>query len=81
MSSTQTALARAIEVQRIRAGISKGELAKRAGLGRASLSKRLAGDVPIRTDEIDRLAEALGVDPFDLMDDARSERSRGCAAA
>lgn len=75
MQSTQQALTQAIEVQRVRCGITKGELAHRAGYGTpSSLSKRLSGLVPIDMNDVEHIASALGVDPFDLMDLARSER-------
>lgn len=73
-STTQQALAQAIEVRRVRVGITKRELAERVGLSPASLSKRLAGSPAIDANEIEALATALGLDPFDLMDLAKAER-------
>jgi transcriptional regulator with XRE-family HTH domain len=73
-STTQQALAQAIEVRRVRVGITKRELAERVGLSPASLSKRLAGAPAIDANEIESLATALGLDPFDLMDLAKAER-------
>lgn len=74
-TSTQQALAQAIEVRRVRVGITKRELAERVGISPASLSKRLAGAPAIDTNEIEAFASALGLDPFELMELARVERS------
>lgn len=75
-TTTQQALAKAIEVQRVRVGISKGELAKRVGLSPTSLSKRMGGAPAFDANEIETFAGALGLDPFDLMEAARVERVR-----
>jgi transcriptional regulator with XRE-family HTH domain len=74
-TTTQKALQQAVEVQRVRLGITKGELARRIGLSPTSLSKRLAGKPAINADEIEHIAVALNLDPFDLMDLARDERA------
>ena len=80
-TTTQQALAQAIEVRRVRVGITKRELAERVGLSPASLSKRLAGAPAIDANEIESLAPALGLDPFDLMEMAKAERHTEPAAA
>lgn len=72
--STQQAVAQAVRVQRVRAGIaSDAELARRAGYTPSSLSKRLTGDLRMDLEDVDRLAAALGIDGFRLMDLARAE--------
>lgn len=73
-TSTQQALAQAIEVRRVRLGITKRELSDRVGMSPTSLSKRLAGSPSIDANEIEAFASALGLDPFDLMDLAKTER-------
>lgn len=80
-STTQQALAQAIEVRRVRVGITKRELAERVGLSPTSFSKRLAGRPAINADEIETFAVALGLDPFDLMELAKAERHTTPAAA
>lgn len=71
---TQPRVAQAIRVQRVRAGItSEAQLARRAGMSPSGLSKRLAGDIRLDLDEVEALAVALGIDPFDLMEMARPE--------
>lgn len=67
-SPTSVAFAHAITVARLEGGISQAELALRAGMSGSSLSQRLSGRRPITTNDIDRLADALGIDPFDLME-------------
>lgn len=76
MQSTQQAVTRAIEVQRIRLGLTKTALAQTAGYGLPSLSKRLGGTVAIDMDDVDRLAKALGLRPFELLDLAAEEQRR-----
>ena len=74
MHTTQNAVARAIKVQRIRSGIaSDTELARLAGMSQSALSKRLTGDIRMSLHDVETLAAALGVDPFGLMDLARTE--------
>ena len=82
MKETQTAVAQAIRLERIRQGItSEAELARRAGLSPSALSKRLNGDLRMDLTDIEDIAAALGVDPLDLMGSARSERDSGRGAA
>lgn len=74
MQSTQAAVAQAIRVQRIRSGIaSEAELARLAGMSPSGLSKRLVGDIRMSLDDVEVLAAALSIDPFLLMDAARTE--------
>lgn len=74
MHITQTAVAQAIRVQRIRAGItSDAELARRAGLSPSGLSKRLSGDLRMTLVDVEKIAAALGMDPFALMELAQAE--------
>ena len=80
-TTTQQALAQAIEVRRVRVGITKRELAERVGLSPTSLSKRLSGAPAIDANEIEAFANALGLDPFELMTLAKAERSPETSAA
>ena len=48
-------------------GTSIGELAKSAGVGRASLYRVLGGEERITLDRADKLAEALGMELSDLL--------------
>lgn len=74
MSTTQELVAQAIRVQRIRAGFpSEAELARTVGMAPSALSKRLAGDIRMDLEEVERIAAALGITAFDLMDAARAE--------
>lgn len=77
---TQSSVAQAIEVQRVRSGISsQAELARRAGYSPSALNKRLSGDLRMDFTDIDRIANALGVDPFDLLAAARTEMQLSAA--
>lgn len=78
---TQSSVAQAIEVQRVRSGISsQAELARRAGYSPSALNKRLSGDLRMDFADVDRLASALGIEAFDLLDAARVERELGKTA-
>ena len=73
---TQSSVAQAIEVQRVRSGVSsQAELARRAGYSPSALNKRLSGDLRMDFMDVDRIAAALGIDPFDLLAAAKEERS------
>lgn len=73
--STQLAFGKAIELARLRAGLSQAELARRARMSGPALSQRMSGRRPITTSDIDRLADALGIDPFDLMETLARHRN------
>lgn len=72
--NTQSSVAQAIEVQRVRSGISsQAELARRAGFSPSALNKRMSGALRMDFEDLDRLASVLGVDPFDLLNAAKVE--------
>lgn len=78
---TQRAVAKAIEVQILRLGLTKTEVATRLGFTTvAPLTKRLNGEIALDTTDIENIASALGLDPFDLLDQARFEREQSVAA-
>ena len=75
-TSTQALVAQAVRVQRVRAGISSdAELAQRAGMDASALSRRLNGGLRMDLTDVETLAQALGIDPFELLDLARTERA------
>ena len=75
-TSTQALVAQAVRVQRVRAGIgSDAELARRAGMDASALSRRLTGGLRMDLTDVETLAQALGIDPFELLDLARTERA------
>lgn len=62
--TTQRALAAAeIRAAIARAGIGKAEVARRAGLARQTLSRKLAGLTPITLEELTRIAAAVDTPP------------------
>ena len=72
-TSTQALVAQAVRVQRVRAGISSdAELARRAGMDASALSRRLNGGLRMDLTDVETLAQALGIDPFELLDLART---------
>lgn len=75
-NTTQALVAQAVRVQRVRAGISSdAELARRAGMDASALSRRLNGGLRMDLTDVETLAQALGIDPFELLDLARTERA------
>ena len=75
-NTTQALVAQAVRVQRVRAGISSdAELARRAGMDTSALSRRLNGGLRMDLTDVETLAQALGIDPFELLDLARTERA------
>ena len=75
-TSAQALVAQAVRVQRVRAGISSdAELARRAGMDASALSRRLNGGLRMDLTDVETLAQALGIDPFELLDLARTERA------
>ena len=52
------------------------DLARRLGLSQSAMSRRMVGDQPFDLDEIQRIAEALGVPVVDLLPrSARGDRA------
>ena len=49
------------------AGVTQTALAERLGLTQPAVSARLAGRTPITVDELQIIADALGVEPADLL--------------
>lgn len=47
-----------------------------AGMSRNYYYKRLRGEMPFNTNDIDRLGDALGINPFDLMRRATTNVTR-----
>lgn len=55
------AMARALREERIRAGLSQGQLARRLGVGQSRVSMMECGRVALDLPMLERLAAALGV--------------------
>lgn len=53
---------------RDQAALSQEDLAHKANVGRATIADLEAGKRPARPSTLRKLAEALGVEPIDLMD-------------
>ena len=58
--------AAAVEAARIEKGMTRLELSEASGIPRPTLYRRLDGHVPFDIDELERVANALGVDPVTL---------------
>ncbi|WP_291053630.1 helix-turn-helix transcriptional regulator [Herbiconiux sp.] len=56
-----------IENARRDADVSQAELIQRTGMGRNTFYKKLRGEVPFNTNDIDVIAEALGCDPMLIL--------------
>jgi transcriptional regulator with XRE-family HTH domain len=61
-----------IKVAMVRAGISGRQLALRLGVSQTWMSTRLNGTTPLDLDDLQRIADALGVSVLQLMPPTRS---------
>ncbi len=67
MLVSRAQLGAAIAEARIKAGLTQAELAQHAGLDEATVSTLERGQYKPASDELSRLAQALGVDELDLL--------------
>ncbi|UOQ56043.1 hypothetical protein MUN78_10040 [Leucobacter allii] len=71
-----SAVAETIDRQIGLSGIPVAHVIKEAGLSRNYYYKRIRGEGMFNTNDIDTIARALGMDPFDLIRMALAEMSR-----
>lgn len=69
LRSMETALGARIRVYREQAGMQSQELAARLGIDPSAMSNIERGRRSVKTDELVRIAEALGVSPLALLDE------------
>lgn len=67
-------LAHQIRVELVERGMSQGELADLAGVGRPALSGYMQGHRSMRMDMFIRIAGALGIAPSELLERAARPR-------
>jgi transcriptional regulator with XRE-family HTH domain len=67
MLVSRAQLGAAIAKARTKAGLTQAELAQHAGLDEATVSALEQGQYKPASDELSRLAQALGVDELDLL--------------
>jgi transcriptional regulator with XRE-family HTH domain len=67
MLVSRAQLGAAVAEARAKAGLTQAELASRAGLGEATLVALEQGHYRPESQELSRLAEALGVDELELL--------------
>ena len=67
MLVSRAQLGAAIAEARTKAGLTQAELAQHAGLDEATVSALEQGQYKAASDELSRLAQALGVDELDLL--------------
>ena len=67
MLVSRAQLGAAVAEVRTKAGLTQAELAQRAGLDEATISALEQGQYKSASDELSRLAQALGVDELDLL--------------
>lgn len=70
----------AIEKVRKTRGLAHVAFAEAAGMSENYWHKRLRGELPLNTNDINGAATALGVDPFDLMRGDLSQEGYAMAA-
>jgi transcriptional regulator with XRE-family HTH domain len=78
MPSTRDLIRRAVSIELVRRGMKQTDLAERIGMTDTALSNRLTGRVDTDTDDLDRIAEGLGMTVFELIASAQRE---ACTAA
>jgi len=66
MTFNQTVAAE-VRAEMARQRMSARELSRRSGLAQATLARKIRGDAELGLDDIDVIAEALGVDVVDLI--------------
>ncbi|MGN7861492.1 helix-turn-helix domain-containing protein [Microbacterium sp. 22303] len=54
-------------------GITDAEVISRSGMPRNTFYRKMRGDTPLTTDDIERLASALDVDPFAIIHAASAQ--------
>lgn len=69
-------IAAEIRAEMARQGISQRELGERLGFTQAGVSRRLLGQKPLEVDDVERIAEALGVSMQQLGWPAMSAKPR-----
>lgn len=77
--SARDAVGRAIRGAMAERRVSQMELAKRSGMSRSGLGKKLTGQTTITTSDLDTIADALGVSMADIV--ASAERIRETAVS
>lgn len=70
------AVIEAIESARIEAGLSVNTVVQRAGIGRNSWFTKMRGDRAFTTEDIHKIAVAIGVDPLDMLSAAAAHADR-----
>lgn len=71
---TQTSLTRAVTVHLARIGETRAWLAEQVGWAPQTMYRRLSGAAALTTDDVDAIAEALGMSALDLYRMAERER-------
>lgn len=61
------AIALEIDVLLTRRRMTALDLARKVGMSQSAMSRRMVGDQPFDTDELERIADVLEVDPHDLL--------------
>lgn len=70
MDTFSRSVARRVAAALKAAGVSERSLARTTGISRDRLRSRLHEELPFTTRELFAVAQAIGVDPADLMGDA-----------
>lgn len=65
-----TAVARTLTQAQQAAGLTQIQLAERSGIERVTMRRYLTGERAIDMDRLDRLADALGLSPVEVMERA-----------
>lgn len=81
MPNTRDLIRRVVSIELVRRDMKQTDLAKRIGMTDTALSNRLAGRVDMDTDDLDRIAEGLGMTVLELVTAAQQEATASQAGS
>ena len=70
-TAVRRAIAEELQVARVRAGLTRDELAARSGVSRASVFRIENAERDVKMEQLWALAEALNVEPVDILQAAQ----------
>ena len=73
LARIREAFAAEMRVARARRGVTQSELAKSAGMSRATIARLEAGERSVDMSQLFLLCEALGVDPGDILNEVQRQ--------
>lgn len=72
LAGLREAVAEALRVEMARRRMTQRSLAEATGLSQSYIGRRMTGDMPFTTDDLERIAAVLGITVSSLMSDERA---------